>query len=233
MSEAVSTVGTRWGLPAVVIWAGLMLSAWVHTERLPQHTTASAGKLAAVFLGVPALQILALVGLRKVLARAGRTSAMADLLVLWLVVFLFGLHAAILAVAVGMLESLGRGVPVAISLLLLGFGPALAFMEPGSPLGIRTRATLASPAAWRATHRFAAVVFGLAGLLAPVGLLFEGAEALYAALAPALVALSLALARGALARAPRDEHGAPVERPIPEPDEPPAPPAGTPGPGAD
>ena len=217
-----STPATRWGLSAVVIWAGLMLSAWVHTEKLPRGHAASDAQLAVVFLSVPALQILALVGLRRLLARRG-PSGSTDLLVLWLVTFLFGLHAAVLAVAVGMLTSLADAVPVAVGLLLLGFGPVLALMEPGSPLGIRTRATLASPTAWRSTPRFAGAVFVVAGLLAPSGLLFDGPTALYAALAPALGAVALSIVRGALARPGGDEEIALEPRQTDGSSDPPAP----------
>jgi hypothetical protein len=220
-----STPATRWGLPAVVIWAGLMLSAWVHTEKLPRGHGSSDGKVALIFLAAPLLQAVALVGLRRALRSRGGGSGTTDLLILWLVTFLFGLHAAVLAVAIGMLDSLARAIPVAVALLLVGFGPPLALLEPGSPMGIRTRATLGSPAAWRSTHRFAAVAFALAGLGALGGLALEGTAALYAALAPGLLALALAILRGALARGAADEHRGPEPRPTPQD---PSPPAGSP-----
>ena len=195
-----STWTTRWGLPGAVIWGSAMLSAWVHTKKLPPGTPDLGWRGAALFLTVPVVQVLALVALRRALARGapGRT---ADLVVLWLMAFLFGLHAALLAVGIQMIPSLAGAVPLAVAFLLIGVGPALALLEPGSALGIRTRATLASPEAWRRTHRFAAIAFLLAGLVAPAGLAFEGMTALYVAVAPALLAISAAILRGALARA--------------------------------
>lgn len=198
MSAPGSTPATRWGMPAVVIWASLMLSAWIHTDKLPEDAEVAAATLALVFLSAPAAQIIGLLGLRAALARRP-PSRNADLLVLWLMTFLFGLHAAVLAVAIGMLSSLGRAVPLAVSLLLLGVGPVLAFLEPGSPLGIRTRATLADPAVWRRAHRFAAGAFVLAGLVAPLGLLLEGVVALYAAVAPALLVVAVSILRAGMA----------------------------------
>lgn len=207
-----STPLTRWGGPAAMIWVGLMLSAWVHSDKLSE-ADAGAARLAAVMLAVPTLQVVLLVGLRRVLDRRGAGRG-ADLVVLWLMTFLFGLHAAVLATAIGMLDSIGRAVPVAVGLLMFGLGPGLTALEPGSPLGIRTRSTLASTQVWRRVHRFAAGSFLVAGLIAPFGLLFEGLDALYVAVAPALLAVSVSILRGGIKPPPEDE--APAERPTPD-----------------
>lgn len=224
-----STALTRWGGPGAVIWAGLMLSAWVHTEKLKEPEAVASWKLALLFLGVPAVQALSLVSLRRALdsRRAGRG---ADLVVLWLTTFLFGLHAALLATAIGMISSVARAMPIAIGLLMVGVAPALAVLEPGSPLGIRTRATLAHPGAWRRAHRFAGVCFAVAGLLAPAGLLVEGPEAVYAALCPPVLAVGLSILRGATLSPTRsDEHAAGLERLDDEPaSDGPEPPEGAP-----
>lgn len=193
-----STWWTRWGLPVAVVWGSAMLSAWVHTSKLPPGTPDLGWRGAAFFLTGPVVQVLALIGLRRALTR-GTPSRNADLVVLWLMAFLFGIHAAVLAVGIGLLTSLAAAVPLAVAFLFLGFGPALALLEPGSALGIRTRATLADPVAWRKTHRFAAFAFVLAGLLAPAGLWFEGMLSLYVAIVPALLAVSAAILRGAFA----------------------------------
>ncbi len=198
--SAASSPLTRWGWPGSIIWAGLMLSAWVHTEKLPPKLSIGTVKIVLLFVGVPALQVLSLWLLRKILTKRGDSRG-ADLMVLWLMTFLFGLHATLLGTAVGLITSVGRGVPVAVALLMLGIAPALAYLEPNSPMGIRTPATLASPSAWRRTHRFAAIAFVVAGLLAPLGLLLPGVDGLLLALAPAVLAVGAAIVRGATVKA--------------------------------
>ena len=200
MTAAGSTAFTRWGLPLGLIWAGLMLSAWVHTERLQPAPDTSTLHVAAVFLAVPGLQLVVLGILRAAMPKAtsGRHT---DLLVAWLMTFLFGVHAAVLAVAISMVSSMARALPLAVCLLLIGIGPVLALLEPKSPLGIRTKATLADATAWQRTHRFAAAVFVVAGLMAPLGLLFEGLEALYVSVAPAVFAVGASVLRGLTIRA--------------------------------
>lgn len=201
MSEgAPSTALTRWGWPLGVVWASAMLSAWIATYKIPEGIELGAGRAAALFLSGPALQVLTLVVIRKVLSQRANGRG-ADLVVLWLVTFLFGLHAAVLATALQMISSLGRAVPVAIALLMVGLGPALAFLEHKSALGIRTPGTLADPEAWRRTHRFAAATFVIAGLLAPLGLLLEGLEALYVSVTPPVLAVIAAILRGMTVRA--------------------------------
>lgn len=207
-----STAFTRWAWPGAIIWTGVMLSAWVHTEKLSPDLKIELWKLVLLLLGVPALQLLCLLLLRKVLqpheARSG------DLLVLWLVTFLFGLHAAILATAIGLIASIGKAVPIAVALLMLGLAPVLGHLGYKSPLGIRTSATLSDPDAWRRAHRFATVCFFVAGLAAPLGLLVQGLDALYVSVAPAVFAMMAAIGRAAVMQpAPRTEDNDSPTRP--------------------
>ncbi len=191
--NSASTALTRWAWPGAIIWSGVMLSAWVHTEKFSADLKIELWKLLALLLGVPAIQLLCLLLLRKVLkpheARSG------DLLVLWLVTFLFGLHASILATAIGLIPSIGKAVPIAVTLLMLGIAPVLPSLEYKSPLGIRTRATLSDPELWRRAHRFAMICFVIGGLVAPLGLLVQGLDALYLSVAPAVFAVIAAIAR--------------------------------------
>lgn len=191
----------RWLGPAAIIWTSLMLSAWVHTHKLSPKVELATPKLLLLFLAVPVLQVVALGLLRRLLAPRPDSRG-AEVMILWLMTFLFGLHAALLATAVGLIPSVARAVPVAISLLMLGIAPAVAYLEPNSPLGIRTKATLAHPETWRATHRFAALCFGVAGLLAPIGLALPGLDGLSLAILPAVMAVALGIIKGVTAKPP-------------------------------
>jgi uncharacterized membrane protein len=193
---APSTTLTRWGLPLAQLWAAVLLSAYVHTELLGGSPPLTAGLLATL-VGTPAAGLGILLALRATAARAGgATRRSDDLVVSWVMTFLFALHAALLAVAVGLLSALTPAVVVAASGLFIGLGPLLAALEPGSPMGLRTRATLASPAVWGATHRLAGRALSLAGALGLLGLAVQGPAALYLAVLPATAALVLAAVVG-------------------------------------
>jgi hypothetical protein len=207
-APAPSTPLTRWGLPLAQLWAAGLLSAYVHAELLGGSPPLTAGLLATL-AGTPAAGLGILLALRATAARTGgATRRSDDLVVSWVMTFLFALHAALLAVAVGLLAALTPAVVVAASGLFIGLGPLLAALEPGSPMGLRTRATLASPAAWAATHRLAGRALSLAGALGLFGLTVEGPAALYLAVLPATAALALAAVVGprrARAEAPPPE----------------------------
>ncbi len=197
-----STPLTRWFLPLGVVWAAFLLSAWVYSERLPPDFRTASPTLLGVFLVVPSVALFLLLLLR----RLGPTPSRAgDLLVLWLMTFFFLVHAAVLAVALGMLRSLVAAVPLAVSVLLLGLGPVLGQLEPGSPLGIRTAQTLAHEAAWIRTHRVAAWAFAGAGLLGLGSLFFDRWLRFGFVVLPALAALVASLVAGL--RADARDHG--------------------------
>lgn len=215
MTEAVeSNVLTRWVVPAGVVWSELLLSAWVYTKKLDEPAQEPTTKLLIAFLGMPAFSLLLLVVLRFVAKRASSAhSRNGDLLIVWVVTFLFCIHAAVLAAVIGMF-SLSQAVPVAVGLLMIGLGPVLGSLEPGSAMGIRTKATLRDPVVWERTHRLASRLFILAGLLGLSALLFEGIWVLFASVVPAILAVVLAIIYAA--RLPidaADEHPREEERP--------------------
>jgi hypothetical protein len=159
-----STGLTRWGAPLAVVWAGVLLSAWVQGARLPA-VRAPGSRLLALLLGAPATSLAALLLLRAALARTPRAPRRSDdLVVLWLVAFLFAVHALVLASATGLVRALATPTALVVAALLGGLGPLVDGLEPGSALGIRTARTLASPRAWSAAHRAAGIGLGLAAL---------------------------------------------------------------------
>ncbi|MCK6552831.1 SdpI family protein, partial [Myxococcota bacterium] len=180
---APSTVLTRVALPLGIIWTGVLSSAFVFS-RLPEGVTVDPARGAATFGGVPVLSVLALVGLR--LARRGVGAGRGrgeDLVVAWVMTFLLGVHCLVLALSIGIIDALERALPIATGLLFIGLGPVLATLEHQSAMGIRTAATLASPAAWRRTHHIAGYAFPLAGIASFTGAFVGAPWALVAALA--------------------------------------------------
>lgn len=178
-STAPSTVVTRWAAPLLVVALGAGLSLWIELT-LPRWTFAAATRMPAL-AGLPVIAVLVLVGVRLVSGRTGRTG---DLVLVWLMLFLMGMHVLLLALGVGLLSSLEIAVPMATGLLFVGLGPTLASLEPGSALGIRTQATLGSAVIWRRAHKELGIAFSLAGVaamaaaavsrVAAMGLLFGG-----------------------------------------------------------
>lgn len=211
-----STPTTRWYLPMLVIWSSLVLSAWVYTNRVPEPVREAGGtRMIVIFAAVPAFSLVVLLALRAVGRAKRKSSRSSDVLVLWVMAFLFAVHASVLAVAIGMISSLDRAIPAATGLLMFGLGPVLTSLEPGSAMGIRTRATLTREDVWRRTHRLAGKLFMGAGAVGLLGLLSEGPLLVAIAILPAVLALviSVAYASHIAATAPAVEESppAPVE----------------------
>lgn len=209
-----SSLTTRWAIPAGIVWSQLLLSAWVYTKKLDEPAQEPTPKLLIAFLGMPIFSFLFLVVLRFVAKRTSPAqSRSGDLVIIWVVTFLFCIHAAVLAAVIGMF-SLNRAVPVAVALLLIGLGPVLGSLEPGSAMGIRTKATLGSPSVWKRTHKLAARLLVLAGLMGLSALLFEGIWVLFAAVVPAILAVVFAIIHAArLPADPPDEERGAEDRP--------------------
>jgi uncharacterized membrane protein len=208
-----STTATRWFLPLAVIWAGLLLSAWVFTKKIPEEVrTDNTERLVVTLLAVPLVSTLVLVVLRAIGKKKQAASRAGDMLVVWIMAFLFVVHASVLAVAIGMIESLDRTVPAATGVLMVGLGLVLFGLEPGSAMGIRTKATLGSEAVWRRTHQLAAKLFAAAGIVALGGLLVEGAAVVAVAVLPGALALVISIAYASKIE-PEDESEPEPERP--------------------
>src|SRR5688500_1277793 len=104
---------TRWVVPLSIAWTGLLLSAWVYTKKLDEPARQATPKLLIAFLGTPLFSVLLLIGLRLGAPRASSASGRSgDLLVTWVLAFLFSIHAAVLAEAIDLFP-LPRSVPVA------------------------------------------------------------------------------------------------------------------------
>lgn len=189
-----STVFTRWGLPLALIGSALLLSAYVYFVKLPEPARALTERTAATFGGAPAVALVLLLVLRVAARLVGGTDRGTDLVIVWVLTFLFSVHAAVLAATIGMISSLKVVVPYVVGLLLLGLGPTIAALGPASPLGIRTPSTLADPGLWRRTHRLAGWLLALAGIAGLVGAQIGGPWALVAGVGPAVIALIVALA---------------------------------------
>lgn len=211
-SAPASTAGTRWFIPAGIAWCGLLLSAWVYTKKLDEPAREVTPKLLLAFLGTPVFSLLLLILLRVMARRStSEPSRAGDVLIIWVLAFLFCVHASVLAGAIGMFPLI-RAVPVATALLLIGLGPVLGSLEPNSAMGLRTRRTLASAAAWHATHRAAAKMFVAAGIVGLSALFLEGRWVLIAAVVPAILAVVLAIIHAAWG--PNEE-----EQPDPRPND--------------
>ena len=88
-----------------------------------------------------------------------------DTVVLWVVVLVLGIHAAVIAAALGYLTLAPRLVSVVMGVAFIAIGNVFPRLRPNLIAGIRTRRTLADPVLWRATHRIMGVTFVTAGLI--------------------------------------------------------------------
>lgn len=192
----------RWILPLAIIAAGGLLSAWVYLTRLAP--TGLRGLPVLLWAG-PAFSLVAWWTLRSIVDRydADPTRS-ADLAPVWVVVFLFGLHAAILAAILGLISSLDRAVPVGVAVFDVGIAAVLLTLAPGSVMGLRTAATLSSPRLWQRAHRWGSACLAAAGVAALAGLLFRGWWALVYATVPSIFAVLVAALH---ARSVRDDVG--------------------------
>ncbi|SHF71196.1 Uncharacterized membrane protein [Desulfofundulus australicus DSM 11792] len=89
-----------------------------------------------------------------------------------LVLFMAGIYAAATAAALGYGLDIGLLVKGGVALLFVAVGNVMGQVQPNFFVGIRTPWTMASTEVWRRTHRLAAKVWVLGGLiclvLAPV-----------------------------------------------------------------
>lgn len=188
----------RWGVPAGILWSSVLLSAWIYTRRFAQLPV-EASTLALVLLGAPAAGLVLLVVVRVAAQRAtrhGEPGETTDLVLIWSEACLFVLHAAVLAVVLGVLSGLVRPVAVSAALFFWGLAPLFWSIEHTSPVGIRTPRTMAQPAAWRAAHRVLAVGLGIAGLLAAGAAALTSIPWILAAVSAAGLGLLLGAAAG-------------------------------------
>jgi uncharacterized membrane protein len=113
-----------------------------------------------------------------------------DWFVVTFTVYMFVVHAGILAFNLGYEFDFTYLILVAVAGLFYYSGVLLAHAEPNWFVGIRTPWTLSSEAVWARTHALGARLFKLTAGLTLVGLLF-GEYALYFLLVPALLTAAI------------------------------------------
>ncbi|HEY7408387.1 MAG TPA: SdpI family protein [Gemmatimonadaceae bacterium] len=98
-------------------------------------------------------------------ARFGKTY---DAIVLTVVILILGVHAAIIAGALGYAGVAARMVPAVLGACLIVMGNVMPRLRPNWVAGIRTKRTLEDPQLWRTTHRAFGTAFVVAGALTMV-----------------------------------------------------------------
>ena len=88
-----------------------------------------------------------------------------DAIVLAVVMLLLGVHAAIIAGALGYTDLAVRLVPGIMGASLILMGNVMPRLRPNWVAGVRTRRTLEDPRLWRTTHRAFGTAFVVAGIL--------------------------------------------------------------------
>jgi hypothetical protein len=95
----------------------------------------------------------------------GRFAKTYDTIVLGVVMLLIGMHAAIIAGALGYPGVAVRLVPAVLGACLILMGNVMPRLRPNWVAGVRTRRTLEDPQLWRTTHRAFGTAFVVAGIL--------------------------------------------------------------------
>jgi hypothetical protein len=98
-------------------------------------------------------------------ARFGKTY---DAIVLAVVILLLGVHAAIIAGALGYAGVASRIIPAVLGACLIVMGNVMPRLRPNWVAGVRTTRTLEDPQLWRTTHRAFGTAFVVAGFLTMV-----------------------------------------------------------------
>jgi hypothetical protein len=94
-----------------------------------------------------------------------RFRATYETIVLWVVVLILGMHAGVIAAALGHEALAPRIISVVMGISLAATGNVIPRVRPNLIAGVRTRRTLSDPTLWRATHRVLGVAFVLAGII--------------------------------------------------------------------
>ncbi|HZO18645.1 MAG TPA: SdpI family protein [Gemmatimonadaceae bacterium] len=88
-----------------------------------------------------------------------------DAIVLAVVVLLLGVHAAIIAGALGYAGAAVRIIPAVLGGSLILMGNVMPRLRPNWVAGVRTKRTLADPQLWRSTHRVFGAAFVVSGVV--------------------------------------------------------------------
>lgn len=88
-----------------------------------------------------------------------------DAIVLAVVVLVLGVHAAIIAGALGYAGAAARIVPAVLGGSMILMGNVMPRLRPNWVAGVRTKRTLRDPQLWRSTHRIFGAAFVVSGVL--------------------------------------------------------------------
>ena len=127
-------------------------------------------------------------------ASVERFRATYDTMSLWVVVLILGVHAGMIASALGHVSLAPRIISVVMGLSLISAGNVMPRIRPNLVAGVRTRMTLNDPARWRATHRRLGTAFVLAGAVTVVAGLVVPAYGLATAVVGLLISCLVAAA---------------------------------------
>jgi uncharacterized protein len=186
--EPTADTAPRW--VAVVALPALATLVWILFETL--RTRAALGLTRRLFSGVPEA-----LGNPATVSRVRRTY---DTIALWVVVLVLGVHAGMIAAALGHEALAPRVISVVMGVSLIAAGNVMPRLRPNLVAGVRTRRTLTDPLLWRATHRVLGVAFVFAGTLTVLVGLVAPSYGLTAAVLALVVACVVAAVGGARAR---------------------------------
>ena len=123
-----------------------------------------------------------------------------DTIATWVIVLILGVHAGMIAAALGHQALAPRLIIVTMGLCLAAAGNVMPRLRPNLMAGVRTRETLNDPHLWRATHRILGATFVMAGTITAVVGLLAPAYGLMTAIVTLIGACVVAAVGGARAR---------------------------------
>jgi uncharacterized membrane protein len=190
MAQAREMSMRKW-IPFVVIVLAFGATAIAYPDlpdRIPTHWNLSGevdgwmGRTWGAFL-MPLL-LVAQLGLFHVLPRIdprgvnyAKFKRTYDVLIITSMIFMLGIHALILASALGMGVPITRIMPVGMGVLFIILGNMMPRMRPNWFVGIKTPWTLSSDRVWERTHRFSGRMFVVVGALVALSALLTPALA--------------------------------------------------------
>jgi uncharacterized protein len=133
-------------------------------------------------------------------ATIDRFRATYDTIALWVVVLVLGVHAGMIAAALGHEALAPRIIAVVMGISLIATGNVIPRLRPNLVAGVRTRGTLSDPLLWRATHRVLGRAFVIAGSITVVVGLLAPSFGLATAVIALIVACVVAAIGGVRAR---------------------------------
>jgi SdpI/YfhL protein family len=125
-----------------------------------------------------------------------------DAIVLAVVVLLLGIHAAILAGALGYPGIAVRTIPAVLGACLVMMGNVMPRLRPNWVAGVRTQRTFEDPQLWRATHRTFGTAFVVSGFVTIIVALAAPRYGLLVGIASLIVSLLVGLVASTRPREP-------------------------------